>query len=159
MSRGARLAVGALGALAIAAMLVPALAARDPLSIQDVLARRLVAPFGRDAAGELHLLGTDRFGRDLLVRTLLAARISLAVGLAGTALATCLGIFVGAVSGWVGHIVDRVLMSLADAFLAIPRLILLLLCVASVFTRLVRRVRSEANPADVGPNRLSMEGP
>lgn len=130
MTTGARWAYAALGALAVAAVMVPALADRDPLAIQDVLARRLVAPFGRDAAGELHLLGTDRFGRDLLVRTLLAARISLAVGLLGSLIATLLGVAAGAVSGWFRGGVDRLLMSLADTLLSIPRLVLLLLCAA-----------------------------
>lgn len=130
MTRDARRALVALGGLAVAAIVLPMLAPGDPLAIEDVLRTRLVPPFGRDAAGDLHLLGTDRFGRDLLVRTLLAARISLLVGIAGSALSTTLGVVVGAVSGWAGRGVDRVLMSTADALLAIPRLILLLLCVA-----------------------------
>src|SRR6185369_1204193 len=61
-------ALVALVILALAVILVPALASRDPSRIDDVLARRLVPPFGRDAHGTLHLLGTDRFGRDLFVR-------------------------------------------------------------------------------------------
>jgi peptide/nickel transport system permease protein len=126
----ARTALIALGALAAAALLWPALAPGDPLVIEDVLRSRLVAPFARDDAGHLHLLGTDRFGRDLLTRTLLAARISLLVGIVGSLFATALGVVAGAVSGWAGGVVDRVVMSVADAMLAIPRLILLLLCVA-----------------------------
>ena len=58
-------ALGLLVTLALAVVLVPALAARDPLRIDDVLARRLVPPFSSDAHGAWHLLGTDRFGRDL----------------------------------------------------------------------------------------------
>lgn len=130
MTRGAKWAIGALGAVAFAALVVPAIAARDPLAIEDVLATRLVGPFTRDSVGSLHLLGTDRFGRDLLVRTLLAARISLLVGVVGSLIATLLGVAVGALAGWYGGTVDRVLMSIADALLAIPRLVLLLLCAA-----------------------------
>ena len=67
-------ALAVLIVLGVAVVLVPALADRDPLRIDDVLARRLVAPLGRDAGGTLHVLGTDRFGRDLFVRMMLAGR-------------------------------------------------------------------------------------
>lgn len=123
-------AVAVLIALAGMALVVPAMADVDPLAIDDVLGARLVAPMARDAAGTLHPLGTDRFGRDVLVRMLLAARISLAVGIGGSLLATGVGIVVGAISGWWRGGMDRVAMAVADALLAIPRLILLLLCAA-----------------------------
>lgn len=123
-----RVAVGALLALALLAVVGPMLAARDPLAIDDVLGARLVPPLGRDASGTWHALGTDRFGRDVLVRILLGARISLAVGIGGSLLATGVGIAVGAASGWRRGTLDRVAMAIADALLAIPRLILLLLC-------------------------------
>ncbi len=130
MTRGARLAVWALALTVVASIIVPALARRDPLAIEDVIARRLLPPLATNPDGGWHLLGTDRFGRDLFIRTLLAARISLFVGLAGSVLAGVLGVLIGAVSGWSGRAIDRALMSLTDTFLAIPRLVLLLLCVA-----------------------------
>jgi peptide/nickel transport system permease protein len=113
-----------------AVVLVPALARRDPLRIEDVLARRLVPPFGRDAGGAFHLLGTDRFGRDLFVRMMLAGRLSLLVGVAGAGLAGLLGTLMGAAAGWRGGAVDRALTSIADFLLALPRLVLLLVGVA-----------------------------
>lgn len=130
MTRAARLALAAILILAVLALVVPPLAGVDPLAIDDVLGARLVSPMGRDAAGGLHPLGTDRFGRDILVRMLLAARISLAVGVGGSLLATAVGVIVGAVSGWQRGVLDRVAMAVGDALLAIPRLILLLLCAA-----------------------------
>ena len=98
-------------------ILVPALASRDPLQIDDVLARRLVAPLGRDAHGDFHLLGTDRFGRDLFVRMMLAGRLSLLVGVdrCGT-VRCCIGTLVGALAGWRRGVLDRSLMALADSF-------------------------------------------
>jgi peptide/nickel transport system permease protein len=116
--------------LALATIIVPLLASRDPLAIGDVLTLRLVPPGARDANGELHLLGTDRFGRDLFVRMMLAGRISLAVGVVGSLLAGALGTLVGALAGWRHGIVDATLMALADALLAIPRIVLLLVCAA-----------------------------
>jgi peptide/nickel transport system permease protein len=125
-----RVALAALVLLVAAVVLVPALASRDPLRIEDVLARRLVPPFGRDAQGAFHLLGTDRFGRDLLVRMMLAGRLSLLVGFAGAVLAGLTGTIVGALAGWRGGTMDRALMAAADFLLALPRLVLLLVGVA-----------------------------
>lgn len=119
-----------LAVLTIAVIVVPWLSGQDPLAIGDVLALRLLPPFSRDAQGHFHLLGTDRFGRDLFVRMMLAGRISLAVGVLGSLLASALGTFVGAVAAWVGGAVDWALMAVADALLALPRLVLLLVCAA-----------------------------
>jgi peptide/nickel transport system permease protein len=123
-------AIALLLGLIVAVVAIPALSRQDPLAIGDVLALRLLPPFSRDAHGVFHLLGTDRFGRDLFVRMMLAGRISLAVGVAGSLLASGLGTVVGAVAAWVGGWTDRALMALGDALLAMPRLVLLLVCAA-----------------------------
>jgi peptide/nickel transport system permease protein len=130
VSRLARVSGVALALLALAVLLVPALAATDPLAIGDVLATRLVPPMSSDSLGRFHVLGTDRFGRDLFVRMMLAGRISLAVGVAGSVLAGVVGTVIGAVAAWRGGVFDRTAMAVSDALLSIPRLILLLLCAA-----------------------------
>ena len=122
--------VVAIAALSAASIVVPWFASSDPLAIRDVLSSRLVPPLSRDAAGDFHLLGTDRFGRDLFVRMMLAGRISLAIGIVGSVIAALLGTFVGAIAAWRGGWMDRLLMGLADALLSIPRLVLLLVCAA-----------------------------
>jgi peptide/nickel transport system permease protein len=124
------IAAALLCAMALLVIAVPMLSAQDPLSIGDVLTLRLLPPASRDAHGFFHLLGTDRFGRDLFVRMMLAGRISLAVGVAGSLLAGGLGTIAGATAAWAGGAVDAVLMALADALLALPRLVLLLVCAA-----------------------------
>lgn len=130
LDRAGRVAVTCLCALAAGAIFVPLLSSSDPLAIGDMVARKLVAPFARDAAGGFHLLGTDRFGRDLFVRMMLAGRISLAVGVVGSLLAALLGTAIGAAAGWSGGVIDRVAMAAADTVLAVPRLVLLLVCAA-----------------------------
>ncbi len=123
-------ALAALVVLASAVIVVPLLSHQDPIAIGDVLALRLLPPGATDTHGAFHLLGTDRFGRDLFVRMMLAGRVSLAVGIVGSVLAGAIGTAFGAVSAWAGGWVDRVLMAVADALLAIPRLVLLLVCAA-----------------------------
>jgi peptide/nickel transport system permease protein len=119
-----------LAVLALGALMGPILAADDPRTMGDVVTQRFLRPLTSDANGVFHVLGTDRFGRDIFARTMLAARISLVIGVVGSLLAGAVGIAVGALSAWRGGLLDRFLMSAADALLAIPRLILLLVCAA-----------------------------
>ena len=118
----------ALAVLGVGVLVVPAMARRDPLAIGDVLALRLLPPFSTDGSGDFHLLGTDRFGRDLFVRMMLAGRLSLLVGVVGSVLAATVGTVVGAVAAWRGGAVESLSMALADTLLAVPRLVLLLVC-------------------------------
>ena len=130
LTRVERLCLGALALLALGTILVPLFARRDPLAIGDVLSLRLIPPFATDARGDFHLLGTDRFGRDLFVRMMLAGRISLAVGVIGSVVAAAVGTLVGAAAAWSGGALDGIAMAVSDALLAIPRLVLLLVCAA-----------------------------
>jgi peptide/nickel transport system permease protein len=124
--RRARIGVAILAALALGGAIAPLVATSDGLSIELLLARRQVAPFSRDAAGTWHLLGTDRFGRDLLLRTLLAGRLSLVIGATGALLSTALGVAVGLLAAWRGGLIDLAVRWLIDTMLALPRLVLLL---------------------------------
>jgi peptide/nickel transport system permease protein len=130
LRRDVTIPLALLGLLAIGALTVPLFAAADPRTMGDVVAQRFLSPLTTDDVGVFHLLGTDRFGRDILARTMLAARISLLIGFLGSILAGAVGIGIGALAAWSGGFVDRVLMGAADALLAIPRLILLLVCAA-----------------------------
>jgi peptide/nickel transport system permease protein len=127
VSRVTLVALAALLLLIAGTLVVPAMAASDPLAIGDVLATRLLPPLSRDAAGHFHALGTDRFGRDLAVRMMLAGRLSLLVGVLGSVASAALGTALGLVAGWRGdRVVDRVITGAADVLLAVPRLVLLL---------------------------------
>ena len=66
------------------------------------------------------LFGTDANGRDLLTRTLLAGRVSLAIGVLATAVAILIGVLYGAVAGYVGGRVDALMMRIVDVLYSLP---------------------------------------
>jgi peptide/nickel transport system permease protein len=79
-----------------------------------------------------HLLGTDDLGRDILTRVLAAAPIDAEVAFSVVGSAVILGILVGGLAGYVGGIVEEVIMRITDIFLAFPGLVLALAIVASL---------------------------
>ncbi len=77
--------------------------------------------------GDLHnLLGTDNLGRDILSRMLYGAQISLVVGILATICSGAVGMILGLTSGYFGGLIDHVIMRIADAFYAIPGILLAL---------------------------------
>ena len=81
--------------------------------------------FGVDAPAEIHVLGTDRYGRDQLSRLLFGARISLSVGLVGIAITFVIGTFVGGLSGYFGGWFDEGVMRVTELIMSIPGLYLI----------------------------------
>lgn len=72
-------------------------------------------------------LGSDRFGRDVLVRLLVGGRLSLLIASLGVVVALVVGLAVGLAAATGGRVVDAVLMRIVDALLAFPLLLLLIL--------------------------------
>ncbi|MCC6790986.1 MAG: ABC transporter permease [Thermomicrobiales bacterium] len=77
-----------------------------------------------------HWMGTDQYGRDILSRLLAAARLDVSVAITITALALVAGALVGGVAGYVGGIVDDLVMRVIDVLLAFPAFILALVIAA-----------------------------
>ena len=129
-SAGAVLGLGLVLLLLGAGALAPLLAPHDPNEVDT--ARRLARPFTPS-----HPLGTDEFGRDLLSRLLHGARISLAVGLAATALAALAGSLCGLVAGLGGGAWDQVIMRCIDTLMAFPYFLLAIAIIAALGPGLV----------------------
>jgi len=108
-----------LGLVAVAA---PWLSPHDP--VRQSLRGRLAAPTLEGADGRAHPLGTDHLGRDVLSRTLYGARVSLLVGFAAVAVGGVVGGALGILAGYRGGWTDSVVMTVADAQLAFPFVLL-----------------------------------
>ncbi|WP_279006472.1 ABC transporter permease [Thomasclavelia cocleata] len=74
-----------------------------------------------------HFLGTDRFGRDVLVRIMYGGRISLSVGFSAATISLLVGVTYGAIAGYVGGKVDMVMMRIVDALYSIPDMLYLIM--------------------------------
>ncbi|MBW6509498.1 MAG: ABC transporter permease [Desulfuromonadales bacterium] len=77
-----------------------------------------------------HPLGTDDLGREVLVRMLYGARISLLVGFVAVGISTLIGILCGALAGYYGGWVDAVMMRFVDIMLCFPTFFLILAVIA-----------------------------
>jgi peptide/nickel transport system permease protein len=108
--------------LAAVAGLAPWLAPHDPT--RQALRTRLAAPTLAGSDGKSHLLGTDHLGRDVLSRIVWGSQVSLLVGVSAVGVGGLLGGALGLLAGFRGGWVDTVLMTLADAQLAFPFILL-----------------------------------
>jgi peptide/nickel transport system permease protein len=122
----ARFGLAVIAAAVVVALFAPLLAT-DPSAQRDIVATRFRPPLSTDLHGTFHLLGTDRFGRDVWARLAYGARVSLGVGVLAVLLSVVIGTLVGAAAGfWRGRI-GMTLLGLTDFALALPRVVLLLL--------------------------------
>ena len=74
-----------------------------------------------------HLFGTDKLGRDIFVRVMYGARVSLSIAFATAAINLVIGVLYGGISGYVGGRVDMIMMRIIDVIYAVPSLIYIVL--------------------------------
>jgi peptide/nickel transport system permease protein len=109
-------------ALALVALTAPWIAPQDPE--RQSLRARLAPPTMEGPDGRAHLLGTDHLGRDVLSRLIYGARVSLTVGFAAVLVGGVMGAGLGIMAGFRGGWLDSVVMTVADAQLAFPFILL-----------------------------------
>jgi peptide/nickel transport system permease protein len=123
-----RVALAALGFIVVLigiALLAPLVVKLLGLPGPNVRDRDAVDAFGQPLGpSSAHPLGVDDFGRDVLSRIVYGARLSLFVGLVGTAIAVVLGVVAGLVAGWYRGWVDTFVSRFVDAMLSFPILLL-----------------------------------
>ena len=74
-----------------------------------------------------HPFGTDKLGRDILVRVMYGGRISLSIGFAAAAINLCIGIVYGGIAGYFGGKVDNLMMRFIDIIYSVPDLLYIIL--------------------------------
>jgi peptide/nickel transport system permease protein len=106
----------------IVALLAPVLPLPSPVATSP--AERFAAP------SAVHPLGADALGRDSLSRIVAGAKTSLFVGFVAATAAVTIGMTLGTVAGFMGKIIDTLIMMVADIFLAFPGLLLTITMIA-----------------------------
>lgn len=119
------LLIGFAGFLAIAvlAVLVPAFSHIDPNAM--VVIDRLKPP------GSGHILGTDEFGRDLFIRLMYGARVSLWVGGCVAAFSCIMGVVIGIYASYF-KVLDHIFMRICDGLIAMPGILLAIALIAAI---------------------------
>lgn len=118
--RAARWAIAIIVLLIAAAVVGPLLTSASCIEQPDIVRLASAPP------SLAHPFGTDKYSRDLLARVLCGGRISLTVGALAVLLSTTLGTAYGLVAGYLGGRTDAAMMRLLDAFMSIPRVLLLI---------------------------------
>lgn len=114
--------IGLLLLITLVALFAPWLAPHDPL--QQNIVSRLEPPSAE------FWLGTDSYGRDVTSRLIYGARVSLLVGFVAVLIAMCIGSALGILAGYVGGMLDRLIMGVVDVLLSFPTLLLGLMVAA-----------------------------
>lgn len=96
----------------------------------------LAPPFWLEGGSFAHILGTDQLGRDLLSRLIVGTKVSLLTAGAAIFVGGSIGVALGLIAGYVGGLVEMIIMRIVDAFLALPFILMALAFVAALGTGL-----------------------
>lgn len=138
---------------------------RKELGIKNHIFGYSQAELERKANGEKvfpHVFGTDMYGRDILVRVMYGARVSMSVGVFAAILVLVIGALYGAISGYCGGKVDAVMRRIVELIYAVPEMLVVLLIATALKPILTDYVNSSGtSPMKsfvnvLGPNLISM---
>ena len=138
---------------------------RKELGIKKHIFGYSQAELERKANGEKvfpHVFGTDMYGRDILVRVMYGARVSMSVGVFAAILVLVIGALYGAISGYCGGKVDAVMQRIVELIYAVPEMLVVLLIATALKPILTDYVNSSGNSPMksfvnvLGPNLISM---
>ena len=138
---------------------------RKELGIKKHIFGYSQAELERKANGEKvfpHVFGTDMYGRDILVRVMYGARVSMSVGVFAAILVLVIGALYGAISGYCGGKVDAVMQRIVELIYAVPEMLVVLLIATALKPILTDYVHSSGtSPMKsfvnvLGPNLISM---
>ena len=109
-----------IAALVVAALVGPFFSPQSCIAQPDIVRLKNAPP------SLSHIFGTDTYSRDVLARVLCGARISLAIGVLAVVVSTTIGAAYGLIAGYAGGRLDNAMMRVLDAFLSIPRVLILI---------------------------------
>ncbi len=121
LGAGPVIAAVVLVVIVASALLAPLIVPHDPMTMDAV--QRLKGP------SEMHPLGTDAYGRDVLSRVVTGGRISLLIGIGAAVVSVLIGLMIGLVSGFF-RAADAIIMRVMDSLMAIPSILLAIALVA-----------------------------
>jgi oligopeptide transport system permease protein len=121
-NRAAMASIGVLASITLLALLAPPLSsyAYDQVNYDIIACAPQWWPVDAACRAPGHIFGTDAVGRDLFVRVLFGARVSLAVGLVATLVSLLIGVLYGAVAGYLGGRTDALMMRIVDVLYSLP---------------------------------------
>ncbi len=112
------------------AVFAPWLTPFDPAQVNPLA--RLQPPMWMEGGSADHILGTDNLGRDIWSRIVFGSRISLIIGIGAVLFSGFIGATLGLLAGFYGGWINAIIMRIADAFLAVPTILLMLVFLAVV---------------------------
>lgn len=139
-------------------------AIRSELGVKKKLFGYSVAELQRKAEGERvfpHIFGTDMYGRDILVRVMYGARVSMSVGICAALLVLVIGALYGSISGYCGGKVDMVMQRIVELIYSVPEMLVVLLIATALKPILTEFVNTGGGPVRgfvniLGPNLISL---